>query len=73
MPSVSLAMIVRDEEKNLAGCLAWVARLVDEIVIVDTGSFDGTKALAAAIHDHHGRPARVFDLAIAAIAGTLSL
>jgi tetratricopeptide (TPR) repeat protein len=47
-------MIVRDEEAMLPGCLAGAAGLVDEIVVVDTGSADGTPALAGA----HG--ARVF-------------
>jgi hypothetical protein len=37
---VSLCMIVRDEERNLPDCLRSVADLVDEIIIVDTGSSD---------------------------------
>jgi glycosyltransferase involved in cell wall biosynthesis len=40
-------MIVRNEEKNLEECLAPVARLFDEIVIIDTGSQDATKEIAA--------------------------
>jgi len=36
-------MIVRNEEPSLATCLSSVADLVDEIVVVDTGSADGTK------------------------------
>jgi len=47
MPTLSLAMIVKNEEKNLGRCLASVKDLVDEMVIVDTGSTDGTLALAA--------------------------
>src|SRR5437016_5574664 len=43
---VSLCMIVKNEEKNLGGCLAPLAGLFHEIVIVDTGSTDGTKAAA---------------------------
>ncbi len=54
---VSLCMIVKNEEKNLADCLASVADLVDEMVIVDTGSTDRTKEIAA----RYG--ARVFDFA----------
>ena len=43
---VSLCMIVRDEEAHLEACLAPVARLFDEIVIVDTGSRDRTPKIA---------------------------
>jgi tetratricopeptide (TPR) repeat protein len=39
-------MIVRDEEKNLPACLESVKDLVDEIVIADTGSKDGTVEVA---------------------------
>jgi|SRR6516164_1974872 glycosyltransferase involved in cell wall biosynthesis len=46
-PRVSLCMIVKNEEANLAPCLEPVAALVDEIVIVDTGSSDGTREVAA--------------------------
>lgn len=42
MISVSLCMIVKDEEETLPRCLNSVADLVDELVIVDTGSTDGT-------------------------------
>jgi tetratricopeptide (TPR) repeat protein len=44
---VSLCMIVKNEEAGLPTCLASAAGLVDEIVIVDTGSTDRTCALAA--------------------------
>lgn len=43
---VSLCMIVRDEEDNLAACLESAADLVEEIVIVDTGSTDSTRDIA---------------------------
>lgn len=55
MPRVSLTMIVRDEEANLPACLEGMAGLVDEIVVVDTGSTDNTKAVA------RQSGARVFD------------
>jgi glycosyltransferase involved in cell wall biosynthesis len=44
---ISLCMIVKDEEKNLVRCLESVKDKVDEIVIVDTGSVDSTKEIAA--------------------------
>lgn len=39
-------MIVRDEERFLAGCLESVRGVVDEIVCVDTGSADATPDIA---------------------------
>ena len=36
-------MIVKDEEKTLKRCLESVKDIVDEIIIVDTGSKDKTK------------------------------
>lgn len=47
MITISLCMIVKNEEKILKRCLDSVADLVDEIVIVDTGSADSTKQIAA--------------------------
>ncbi len=47
MITVSLCMIVKNEEKVLARCLDSVKDLVDEIIIVDTGSDDRTKEIAA--------------------------
>lgn len=40
-------MIVKNEEKVLARCLDSLADLMDEIIIVDTGSTDRTKEIAA--------------------------
>lgn len=40
--SVSAALIVRDESAFIEGCLASLTGLVDEIVLVDTGSSDDT-------------------------------
>ncbi len=54
---LSLAMIVRDEARHLARCLASVAGLVCEAVVADTGSQDGTEAIAR----RHG--ARVIGIA----------
>ncbi|RMF63552.1 MAG: tetratricopeptide repeat protein [Calditrichaeota bacterium] len=44
--TLSLCMIVKNEAAYLADCLASVAGVVDEIVVVDTGSVDGTVELA---------------------------
>jgi GT2 family glycosyltransferase/predicted Zn-dependent protease len=52
---VSLCMIVKNEEANLPACLESVADLVDEIIVVDTGSTDRTKEVASRFG------ARVFD------------
>ncbi|MGD9243988.1 MAG: glycosyltransferase [Desulfobacterales bacterium] len=45
-PTISLCMIVKNEEKFLPKCLDSVKDYVDEIVIVDTGSTDGTVEIA---------------------------
>lgn len=44
-------MIVKNEEKVLARCLESVKSMVDEMIIVDTGSTDGTKKAAARFTD----------------------
>ena len=51
MVSVSLCMIVKNEEDVLERCLDSISHLVDEIVIVDTGSTDRTKEIAARFTD----------------------
>ena len=43
--TISLCMIVRDEENTIARCLDSVKGIPDEIVIVDTGSTDNTKEI----------------------------
>ena len=44
--TISLCMIVRDEAAHLLRCLESVDGVVDECVVVDTGSRDGTRELA---------------------------
>src|SRR5580698_3849853 len=44
--NVSLCMIVRHEEADLQACLDTAADLVNEIIVVDTGSTDGTMDIA---------------------------
>ncbi len=51
MATVSLCMIVKNEEAVLGRCLASVAEAVDEIIIVDTGSTDRTKEIARQFTD----------------------
>lgn len=43
---ISLCMIVKNEEEMLAQCLESVSAIVDEIIVVDTGSEDRTVEIA---------------------------
>lgn len=51
MITISLCMIVKNEEAVLARCLKSVRAIADEIVIVDTGSDDETIAVAKQFTD----------------------
>ncbi len=53
--SISLCMIVKNEERSLGRCLSSVEGVFDEIIVVDTGSADTTKQLALQYTD------KVFD------------
>lgn len=53
--TVSLCMIVKNEEETIGRCLDSVRDLVDEINIVDTGSTDRTKEIVSRYTD------RIFD------------
>jgi len=55
MIKISLCMIVKNEETILARCLDSLKGLMDEIIIVDTGSTDNTKEIARQYTD------KVFD------------
>lgn len=55
MITISLCMIVKNEENILKRCLDSVYDLAEEIIIVDTGSSDKTKEIAAEYTD------KVFD------------
>lgn len=45
-PFISLCMIVKNEEQVLGRCLDSVRHFIDEIIVVDTGSTDGTVEIA---------------------------
>lgn len=49
--TISLVMIVRNEESNIRLCLESIKDIVDEIVIVDTGSTDKTVEIAGLYTD----------------------
>src|SRR4030095_3640898 len=55
-PTISLCMIVRNEERFISQCLKSVRGFVDQIIVVDTGSTDTTRELArqfgAEVFDH---------------------
>lgn len=55
MATISLCMIVKNEEKVLERCLDSAKSFADEIIIVDTGSTDRTKEIAEKYTD------RVYD------------
>lgn len=55
MITISVCMIVKNEEKCLARCLDSLQGLWDELIIVDTGSTDRTKEIAA------GYTSRIYD------------
>ncbi|MCK3654362.1 glycosyltransferase [Pasteurellaceae bacterium Macca] len=46
MPTLSVAMIVKNEAADLSACLESIKDWVDEIVILDSGSTDNTREIA---------------------------
>lgn len=65
MVTVSLCMIVKNEEAVLRRCLESIHDLMDEIIIVDTGSSDKTKEIAREYTDKIYDFAWVHDFAAA--------
>lgn len=69
-PSISLCMIVKNEEEFIERCLKSIHKLVDELIIIDTGSTDQTveicKIFNASIYSYkwndHFADARNFGL-----------
>lgn len=51
-PTLSAALIVKNESKNLEACLKSLAGWVDEIVILDSGSTDDTQQIAEKYTSH---------------------
>ncbi len=49
MTKIALVMIARDEAANLERCLSSAAPFVERMIVLDTGSVDGTPALAAGL------------------------
>jgi hypothetical protein len=45
-PTLTLAMIVRNEQATLSRCLLSAKKVADEIIVVDTGSVDATRQIA---------------------------
>lgn len=52
MCTISLCMIVKNEEDVLERCLSCMTEIVDEIIVVDTGSEDKTKEIAQRFTNH---------------------
>ena len=51
MPQLSAFIITKNEQSDIGGCLESLRGLVDEIVVVDTGSIDNTVELAKEFTD----------------------
>ena len=58
---INLVMIVRNEERCLRRSLEAAASFVDDIIIVDTGSTDQTKAIARSFGETTGKRVRLYD------------
>jgi len=61
MPTISLCMITKNEEKYLEQCLSSVKDIADEMVIVDTGSTDKTKEICKKFQSKSNNVLKFFD------------
>jgi protein YibB len=59
--TIGLCMIVKNEANLIRRCLASALPLVDYILVVDTGSTDGTQQIVCDFLDEHGVPGAVID------------
>src|SRR5262249_47694600 len=66
-PELSVCMIVKNEEQVLRRCLESVRPIARQVVVLDTGSTDRTKAIAAELRaeGHHYAAGPEFDFAAA--------
>ena len=60
-PTLTLCMIVKDEEHIIRECLESVYREIDRYDITDTGSTDRTKEIIKEFFDEKGIPGEVYD------------
>ena len=51
MATLSVCMIVKNEEETIARCLECAQKIADEIIVVDTGSTDNTKEICKKFTD----------------------
>jgi len=59
---ISLIMIVKNEEDSILTCLENIAPVIDEFVIVDTGSKDKTKDILEEFAKYSPAPVKILDL-----------
>ena len=45
--NISVCIIAKNEQKNIERCLKCLKSYMEEIIVVDTGSTDKTKAIAS--------------------------
>ena len=60
-PTVTLCMIVKDEEHIIRECLESISPYIDRYDITDTGSTDTTKKVIKDYFDSVGIPGEVYD------------